>query len=570
MVIVPDSNIILLDCPLKLDETNQITFASKTAQYNYFSSLTKLQVEDATYQRKDGVIRFPTHTEANDNLPSFEDLLKYDYCMYQNNAFDDKWFYAYITNIKYINDGMSEISIETDVYQTWQFDLVFKDSFIEREHVADDTVGLHTIPEGLETGGYIINSAGEVTNKLGRLCYTIVAVTYVPDNTPMDNNQRIYNGITSGTVLLAFRNEEEVAKFIKCYDKMGRGDAISNIYMCPMAATGISPDDDAAVWRTYTYGTGTDAITTEFAIVPHSTGLQQLESNLTITNITSLNGYTPKNNKLKVFPYSFLSITNNTGTQIDFKYEDFVSNTPTFDVLASVTSGAQSAIIPKNYKLFNSVVGYDYFYNYSITGGKFPTCSWNTDPYTNWLTQNGVNIMGKVIDAPTSMAIGGSIEAVLGAGRITDINPKTGEQELSGEGVGGIAGGLGKMFNAVQENWRHSLQSPTLQGLTSNGDFCYSDGKNTFTYYKMSIKAEYARIIDNFFSAYGYKVNRFGMPQISSRTNWNYIKTNGVNILGDIPDVDRKKLEAMFNKGCTFWHTTTYFLDYSRTNSIVS
>ena len=60
MIIVPDSDIILLKSPLKLDNYNQITFANSSAQYNYFSSLPKLEYDGCTYQRKDGVIRYST------------------------------------------------------------------------------------------------------------------------------------------------------------------------------------------------------------------------------------------------------------------------------------------------------------------------------------------------------------------------------------------------------------------------------------------------------------------------------------------------------------------------------
>lgn len=60
--------------------------------------------------------------------------------MYQNENYSDKWFYAFIDGMKYINDSMTEISISTDVWQTWQFDLEFMESFVEREmiNVSDD------------------------------------------------------------------------------------------------------------------------------------------------------------------------------------------------------------------------------------------------------------------------------------------------------------------------------------------------------------------------------------------------------------------------------------------------
>ena len=43
------------------------------------------------------MIRYAT----GDNL-RFEDLLGYNYCMYKNDSYQDKWFYAFITDIKYV------------------------------------------------------------------------------------------------------------------------------------------------------------------------------------------------------------------------------------------------------------------------------------------------------------------------------------------------------------------------------------------------------------------------------------------------------------------------------------
>ena len=119
MVVIPNTDIYLLKCPLQIDNKNQLTFTNATAQHDYFSSLTKLELEDATYQRKDGVLRF------NGNM---EDLIQYNYCMYKNNNYSNKWFYAFIIGMEYKNDNCTYIYLETDVFQTWQFDLVYKQS----------------------------------------------------------------------------------------------------------------------------------------------------------------------------------------------------------------------------------------------------------------------------------------------------------------------------------------------------------------------------------------------------------------------------------------------------------
>ena len=145
--ISPSTNLRLIKNPLELSSSNQLTFNNIESQTNYFLNLPSINVDNFTYQRKDYTIRYGA---------CIDDIITFNYVMYQNEAYSDKWFYAYITDMKWINDKMTEITIKTDVFQTWQFDMEFKTSFIEREHVNNDSIGLHTVPENLESGEYIV------------------------------------------------------------------------------------------------------------------------------------------------------------------------------------------------------------------------------------------------------------------------------------------------------------------------------------------------------------------------------------------------------------------------------
>lgn len=543
MVIVPNSDIILLKSPLKLDNYNQITFPNKTTQYNYFSSLPKLEYDDCTYQRKDGVIRYATNS-----VLTFEDLLQYNYCMYRNTSYDSKWFYAFVTDVTYINDGMTEVKIETDPFQTWQFDISYKNSFIEREHVSDDTVGLHTVPEDLETGDYIINSGGDLIDFTET--YTCIGVTWIPNDTPgySGAGAKAYGRVFSGLYYLLFKSLDSATRFITQLDQAGReaGATIQTIFEIPRTLSGVSYTDED--WFTANFVSGAHQF--EAHMLPSVTVRTLLET-FTITRPTTIDGYTPKNNKLFVAPYNTLLISNKVGMQSEYKYEDFLNNTPTFKIVGTITPGNSIYVFPKNYKLNGTTnIGY----NWGIPVGKFPQGSWNSDPYTNWLTQNGVNILGHKIEAPKAQAIAGSIQALVGA--------------VTGSGDG-IATGLGGMFGSVQEQYRHSLIPDTVNGQINSGDITYAYTKLNPSYYKMTIKSEYARIIDNWFSMYGYKVNRLATPNIHKRSNWDYMKCIDVNLEGDIPEADLSSIRSLFNNGCTFWHTTTYYLDYSKTNSIL-
>lgn len=546
MVIVPDSDIILIKSPIRLDNENQITFNNASDQYSYFMSLPHLEYDGCTYVRKDGVIRFDTDKEDNPSAPRYEDLLHYNYVMYKNDSYKDKWFYAYITDINYVNDGMTTLKIETDVFQTWQFDIIYKQSFVEREHVSDDSIGAHTLPESLETGEYVINSTGAVETDLDT-CYTCIGVSWLPDNTPFYTANRVYGGVFSGVSYLLFKFTESASKFVRAIDELGKDSSASivNIFMIPQTLTGVSYDDQR--WFTANLGnqTGINA-----CVLPNVID-RTLRNDITLGTQSTLNGYTPRNNKMYTFPYNYLSITNNTGVEVPYHYEDFINNTPIFNLVGTITPSCSLMLYPSNYKKSSASKS---GYNWGIPVGKYPMGSWNSDQYTNWLTANGINILGQRIDAPTSQALMGTFGALASAGA-SDYE--------------GIGSGLGTMFNAVQENYRHSLQSPTIGGQVNSGDITYAHGKMSPTYYKMSIREEYARIIDDYFTLYGYKVNDVKTPNIHKRSNWDYIKTIKVNLEGDIPENDMEKIRTMFDNGCTFWHTTTYFLDYTRTNSIL-
>ena len=185
MAITPNTQIRLLSVPFEIDNKNQLTFNNITAQTNYFTSLPNLEIEECSYQRKDNIIKFPAHIDT---------LLNYNYVMYKNNNYSNKWFYAFIDKMEYENNGTTNISIKQDVFQTWQFDLLYKKMFVEREHVNSDKIGEHTIPEGLETGELIVDNI--IKYDMGKMKYIIQCSEWINykegDEKPLATN---YGGI---------------------------------------------------------------------------------------------------------------------------------------------------------------------------------------------------------------------------------------------------------------------------------------------------------------------------------------------------------------------------------------
>lgn len=514
MAISPNSDLFLIKCPLEIDDRNQVTFSDSESQANYFRSLPHEYIEDITYIRKDSIIRYPAHIDS---------LLEYNYCMYKNTNYTNKWFYAYITGMRYLNDGMTEISIRTDVFQTWQFNLTYKQSFIEREHVNDDTLGLHTIPENLETGPYVCNGTGSLFSE-GNSTYIAIATTYAD---PLDTNpfHTRYNGVFSGTIITLFQDAFAATKFILGYDELDKADSITSVFLIPQALCG-TPN-----FQVKTIG----GRTTQLAVLDFTDTVTNLGTSSSFTSPTSLDGYTPKNNKLRVYPYSYFYVSNNVGSDVEFHYEDFINNTAQFKTIGSVTPGCSIRSVPLNYNKLSESEGSIKSYNSGITGPKYPICSWNTDVYTNWLTQNGVNLSLQTVGSVIAIGAGIALTA-------TGVGAEAGVPTVMA-GIGSIAGGVSSAANTMASVYEHSLTPPQAMGNSNAGDVCYSANKMDIPYYKMTIRNEYAKILDNYLSMFGYKVNTIKVPNVTGRRNWNYVRTIGANIEAEIPQEDLQSIK---------------------------
>lgn len=543
----PNSEIYLLKTPIELDNNNQITFADATAQHTYFASCPKLNISEATFQRKDGFIRYPANMET---------VLGYNYCMYRNKSHGNKWFYAFITGVEYLSENSCGINIKTDVWQTWQFNLTWHPCFVEREHVNDDTFGKHTIPEGIEYGEYIVKDYTKVNlNADLDHCSILIQVSDLPGNmaTTIGTRPRVYNGIAQGCWLIGIPfvvqnvyNYQSLDNFIRCYDDYNKANAIVSMFLVPDAMIGehivfsfnVPMHDPNATgsWQFDGYA------------LPYSTSVTTLVQSTTVSLPTSIDGYTPKNNKTLCSPYNYILASNNNGSNVSYAYELF-SSTPTFTTRGVLSQGCDIKLTPTNYK-FSDTSG---CYDYSVTCGKFPMLSWNSDYYLNWVAVNGP--VTEVRAGLTALSFGMSLIGGMIGG------------DFAGANITGLASDVANTMQQIREA---KMTPDSAKGNTTGGDINFSLNETGFKLYRMTIRAEYAKMVDDYFSCFGYKVNILKTPNITGRTNWNYVKTVGCNVTADAPQEDIEEIRRMLDRGITFWHTTQYFLDYSKTNNIVS
>jgi hypothetical protein len=528
----------LLAVPLENDNTNTLYFSSLSEQTSYFVSRTRFWGEQFSYQRKDQVIRYPR---------DYDELVAggVNYVMYRNESYGNKWYFAFVTKLEYINDGRTDIHIETDVIQTWMFNsdgsrgYKVKPSFVEREHVKDDTVGANTVPEGLDTGEYVCNwrvTNGNFENLSIVMGCTLDINNYENQAWDWNTSKEFkplyggkYDGLYSGLSYFVL-TPEQLKTILKHIAYEGQEEAVHSIFMAP---TDFLPTlEDGKYAKT----------------IPHTFTYASKEWDIGEKPKT-INGYTPKNNKLLTSPYCYMMVDNGGGTAVEYLYEKFKNDNIKFKVCSVLTPGMSIRAIPEYYN------GLELNDSEGINLSKFSTCSWTTDSYTSWLTQSAVNVGLSTVGAVASCV--GSVA----------LAPATGGTSLA---VGAsIVGGVTAVGSSLASANERLSTPPQLHGNTNNGDISTAKRDVTFRCYKMSIKEEFARIIDGYFNMYGYKVNRVKIPNTNHRENYWYTKTINCNIDGNIPMEDIQKIKNFYNNGITFWKNPDVIGDYSVSNKIV-
>lgn len=136
-----------------IDNTYQniLDFSSASSRNNYF--ISKHTKSFTINVRDDGLINDLTipinHTEINN--------LNYLYMTDETN----KHLFFFITSYTHTTPSNTTITLQLDAWTTYQFDISFLDSFIERCHVPrwnGDTPTKNTIDEGLPLNEYMLES----------------------------------------------------------------------------------------------------------------------------------------------------------------------------------------------------------------------------------------------------------------------------------------------------------------------------------------------------------------------------------------------------------------------------
>lgn len=521
MYIEPNTLIrILKNCPLDSTYEHTLYFASKNAQVEYFNTLVKHTLTKQSYQRVNrGYMRVAV---------AAEDLYDCNYLMFQNTAFGSKWFYAFIKSVEYVNNVTAQIEYEIDVIQTWLIEATLGQCFVEREHSTTDAVGDNLVHEDVYFGPYVYENPGVFKDgglSLENLSIVIMynpaifdPITLVPDIENFQYKENLYSGVFQGVRFIAVPATRQNAKLIEPLisntDFLSGGGFLSAFIMPTM----FLPDNS---------GTLTDGIEYNKMV------------SLYVDRPKKFGGHTPKNNKLLTYPYTCAYLTSMRGSGNEFPFEYFIEDGKALFYLEGNLSANPSVMAyPFGYK------GVTQYLEGAVSIDSYPVCTWGADGVTEWINNNLFKSLATIgataaLSASAGPAMALATPNTASTGALTAIGMARAEFD-PGNVHGGVTGDI--LIGNIQ-------------------------GRHITTYVKR-ITEQYAVIVDEYFSRFGYATNRVKVPNRTARPHWNYVKTNGCCVTGSIPSDDKERICAIYDRGITFWKIGANIGNYSLDNSV--
>ena len=213
-----------------------------------------------------------------------------NYIAYNNKPYEDKWHFGFITGVSWLSHNSCEVTFKYDVFQECWYTVNLLPCFVERMHIAktDDTIGANLVPDNLETGPMECYHHDYIDwGKMWIGAY----LTEMPRGGQPPGTERLYNGVYSGLIsyVTEAENYSNISDLIDAYDE-GNKDAIQLIYMFPNICL-QTEDNPSDVSKTF--------------------------------NVTYEYGYTPYNNKLFSYPYSYLFANDNNGVVYTYSHDVF-------------------------------------------------------------------------------------------------------------------------------------------------------------------------------------------------------------------------------------------------------
>lgn len=446
--------------------------------------------------------------------------LNLNYLAFQNAGISNEWVFCFIDSIEWLSEKTTRINFSLDVFQNNFYDTNIKPCFVEYHHIPrrEDGIGVNLVPVNLEAGETIVSQHKKLNLTPTDCCIFVTRGTV--EQSWFDG--RVENGVYCwGSIghydVTTDDGLEKINGLLKKYNDQGAQDAVIGLFMSPKLCIGALGGKE---------------------IKPKITSMQ-ISGN-------AFEGYKPKNKKLYSYPWLYCLADNNQGNTHIYRYEYSYNQDKSieFDSYGTIATLPQVLTAPKNYKTRENLP--HGLMNEALINSSFPMCSFSSDTYRAWLAQNKSSIaLSQVQTAVNStIGLGASIAGLAGGSLQGGINGSSKTTSAFWDALGMLANQTDRSRNAGVTHGK-ALSENVMTGIKECG----------VDFYEMSCKRQFAEMADSFFEQFGYPINKITMPNLRSRSRWNYVKTSHCGFTGNI-DLDQlKKLRNIFDNGVTLWHT---------------
>ena len=446
--------------------------------------------------------------------------LNLNYLAFQNAGISDEWVFCFIDSIEWLSEKTTRINFSLDVFQNNFYNTNIKPCFVEYHHIPrrEDGIGVNLVPVNLEAGETIVSQHKKLNLTPTDCCIFVTRGTV--EQSWFDG--RVENGVYCwGSIghydVTTDDGLEKINGLLKKYNDQGAQDAVIGLFMSPKLCIGALGGKE---------------------IKPKTTSMQ-ISGN-------AFEGYKPKNKKLYSYPWLYCLADNNQGNTHIYRYEYSYNQDKSinFDSYGTIATLPQVLTAPKNYKTRENLP--HGLMNEALINSSFPMCSFSSDTYRAWLAQNKSSIaLSQVQTAVNStIGLGTSIAGLAGGSLQGGINGLSKTTSAFWDALGMLANQTDRSRNAGVTHGK-ALSENVMTGIKECG----------VDFYEMSCKRQFAEMADSFFEQFGYPINKITMPNLRSRSRWNYVKTSHCGFTGNI-DLDQlKKLRNIFDNGVTLWHT---------------
>mgnify|MGYP003292477146 CR=1 FL=1 len=541
-----------------------IYFANATAQDTWFTGKVFKTYNDMMYRRYT--------SEAVKVEADATELLGVTYMRFRNTRTASKWFYAFVLGVDYVNENTAVIYYEIDVMQTWFIQGgSIRPCMVLREHTNNDIFGTNLEHEPIGSEEYsaeLITNYGDDYFGSNEL---VIKSTGKPKTVQGQYILCYQQGLFDGTLYSHFpmNNANDCNDVISELDSLlGSWDA------------GVQEQDVISMYTV-----------PSFIFNSENVG-DMHEYPINFSRQLVFNGYIPKNNKLHMYPFSYLLGSTHDGSVNAYKWENFhdalgnISINIEFHMVGTSIGGGQIMCFPRYYD------GQADNFDAKLIMDNFPKNAFNYDAYQAWIASGGdtrlkndttiamlrgasqiaqtgtdmISAGGKLANAyiqknlATGMVAGGVmlknpsaiIKGVTTLAKTRDEVATTKLDALSS--VLNTTANIMEAKNKIDYQWKDASYRPNFTVGESVPNIVHGLKKADFYFYHVHIKEEEIKRLDDFLSCYGYATNKVKQPNLTGRSYWNFVQTDGAVIAGDMPSSSKEAIGRIFDGGITFWH----------------